>query len=640
LATVLGHALDAVGSADLKPGENGMTRDTATTQREATVFRTRAARRPSGRSRPLPRAALLVLGLVVGTLAALPVAQAASGLSENFETGALGWTLTGFWHVTLHRSSSPSHSMWYGQETTLNYDNGAANSGTATSPSFTVGATNPSLTFQSWYQTEDQGTTWDQKIVQISTDGGASWTQLAQISDTPTQWNAESVGLGAYAGLTVKLRFLFDTKDSLNNNFEGWYVDDVVVTGDGGGAFEPPLTAGAATLFSDDFNDNLLSPSKWTILSAGKSVSETNQRLEMSVQEQSPGQTNAKVRSSSISAPFAAGQGVDASLHTARMVAGNGAWVAALSFRIERSDIPTNWVQIFYYPFENRVTLHDSAGNSQNLVNDQPIGWHTLRIAVTASQYTGYYDGTSLGQATTLFSGAVGVNVRLEDDTTGASAGLWETSGRDDVIVYAYGAAPVSPPTAPLNLMANAGPGAGQINLGWNAPASDGGSPVTGYKVYRAVANGGPYIEVASLGNVLSYTDSGLGNGVTRFYRVSAVNAGGTSPQSNTASATTFTTPSAPQNLQAIPGPMAGDITLVWGAPANPGGTAVASYTILRNGVGVATVAGGMTTYMDHNLALTGAFTYQVKASNLVGIGPGSNTVCARPFPVGPLVGC
>src|SRR5262249_23801841 len=35
------------------------------------------------------------------------------------------------------------------------------------------------------------------------------------------------VDLSAYAGQTVQIRFRFDTVDKKNNNFEGWYVDDV-----------------------------------------------------------------------------------------------------------------------------------------------------------------------------------------------------------------------------------------------------------------------------------------------------------------------------------------------------------------------------------------------------------------------------
>jgi len=36
-------------------------------------------------------------------------------------------------------------------------------------------------------------------------------------------------------GITTKIRFFFDTYDPWGNWFEGWYIDDVVVTGSGFG---------------------------------------------------------------------------------------------------------------------------------------------------------------------------------------------------------------------------------------------------------------------------------------------------------------------------------------------------------------------------------------------------------------------
>jgi hypothetical protein len=69
--------------------------------------------------------------------------------------------------------------------------------------------------------------------VQVSTNGGSTWTTLRQWdSRNPNQlaWTAHSVDLDAYAGGSVKLRFSFDSVDGLSNNFAGWFLDDVEVT--------------------------------------------------------------------------------------------------------------------------------------------------------------------------------------------------------------------------------------------------------------------------------------------------------------------------------------------------------------------------------------------------------------------------
>src|SRR5207245_7880307 len=96
-----------------------------------------------------------------------------------------------------------------------------------------------------------------------------------------------------------------------------------------------------------------------------------------------------------------------------------------------------------------------------------------------------------------------------------------------------------------------------QINLSWTIPSSDGSSPITGYKIYRSSSAGlgsGNEGYLRTVGNVTSYIDTGLAHGVTYFYKISAINSVGTSPQSNEASATTLTISSALQHLQAIAG--------------------------------------------------------------------------------------
>src|SRR5437870_496194 len=91
------------------------------------------------------------------------------------------------------------------------------------------------------------------------------------------------------------------------------------------------------------------------------------------------------------------------------------------------------------------------------------------------------------------------------------------------------------PPTRPLALQSSAGDAA--VTIRWLAPASDGGSAITGYKVYRGTIAGGESLLV-TLGDVRTYFDSGLINGRTYYYQVSAMNANGDGILSNEVSAT------------------------------------------------------------------------------------------------------
>jgi len=101
---------------------------------------------------------------------------------------------------------------------------------------------------------------------------------------------------------------------------------------------------------------------------------------------------------------------------------------------------------------------------------------------------------------------------------------------RNGDLYYARAYATPQRPSAPRNLDAVGGDG--QVSLTWTAPAWDGGSPVTGYRVYRGTSPN-PATAVATLGNVTAYTDTGLTNGVTYFYRVAAVNTIAEGPPSN-----------------------------------------------------------------------------------------------------------
>src|SRR2546421_3222621 len=53
--------------------------------------------------------------------------------------------------------------------------------------------------------------------------------------------------------------------------------------------------------------------------------------------------------------------------------------------------------------------------------------------------------------------------------------------------------APAGPPTAPQGL--GASPGDATVTLTWSAPSSNGGSPITNYRIYRGTSSGGETLE-------------------------------------------------------------------------------------------------------------------------------------------------
>ena len=76
-------------------------------------------------------------------------------------------------------------------------------------------------------------------------------------------------------------------------------------------------------------------------------------------------------------------------------------------------------------------------------------------------------------------------------------------------------------PTEPQNVQATGGNM--QIVLTWQMPASNGGSAITGYNIYRGTSSGGE-IFYTNPGNVTTYTDGSLTNGQTYYYVLAAIN--------------------------------------------------------------------------------------------------------------------
>jgi hypothetical protein len=157
------------------------------------------------------------------------------------EDTAPGWTGTGLWKLSaLDKALRGPTTAWVFSNGT-SFNDATYRAGDLTSPPITIPASG-SYYLRFRHYSDVEGATflnqriatphWDQRRVQVSTDGGVSYADLYQLS-ADTQgiiWlDSPAVSLASYAGKTIRLRFKFDALDKVDNSGLGWAVDDVRV---------------------------------------------------------------------------------------------------------------------------------------------------------------------------------------------------------------------------------------------------------------------------------------------------------------------------------------------------------------------------------------------------------------------------
>ena len=245
--------------------------------------------------------------------------------SNAFEESTEGWSVTSSitdprdifipkWHV-VDKESSLSHfpeahsgnkSWWYGFEATGNYahSRGRVHSGKLRSPPISlldVNGTPVSLSFYSWAETEgfDSGADTEEVVSGENTEKKVSGvdtmavyvairdenceegckedceekcerlTLIHQVDVISGSW--EKIGpldLRQFSGQKIRLVFEFNTVDTRDNDFRGWYIDDVVI---GEGLEEPCVSEfGTVQLFQETYSCGQLLEVEIRDLNAGE----------------------------------------------------------------------------------------------------------------------------------------------------------------------------------------------------------------------------------------------------------------------------------------------------------------------------------------------------------------------------------
>lgn len=180
----------------------------------------------------------------------------------------------------------------------------------------------------------------------------------------------------------------------------------------------------------------------------------------------------------------------------------------------------------------------------------------------------------------------------------------------------------------------------GQATISWDAPAWDGGSPVTGYTVVAS-----PGGQTCTTTGETSCTITGLTDGTTYTFTVAAINSAGTGPASPaSAGVTPKGAPSAPTGVTATPRDSAAAIS--WTAPFSNGGWSLSGYQATATptaGLGYESLPTRACTTMGSTTCSVGGltngitYTVTVTASNTGNFTGPPATTTVIPYPAGVL---
>lgn len=161
--------------------------------------------------------------------------------ADGAERGLGDWKATGLWHVTRDHADHGAASFWYGQEASGDYDTGARNRGTLTSPVIDLrGAVRPALVLSERIDVEGDPAHDHLTIAVADVDDPDVAIELSK----PTGWTGgfapRLIDLTGLAGRRIQVRFAVDTVDRTGNDGQGWSLDDVRVVADRVTTTPPP----------------------------------------------------------------------------------------------------------------------------------------------------------------------------------------------------------------------------------------------------------------------------------------------------------------------------------------------------------------------------------------------------------------
>jgi hypothetical protein len=388
--------------------------------------------------------------------------------------------------------------------------------------------------------------------IQLSSDNGATWTSVVHAASTTTTYTVTALVAG------TSYTFRVAAKNAAGQGAYSSLSDTVKPVGTPPAPTDLTATAGNASVAlswtapvltdGSSVSDYVISystnGSTWKVFSDGVSGATTTTVT---------GLTNGVAYTFKVAAVNAAG-------------AGTYSTATANTTPITVPGTPTN---VTGTPGNNQVTLSWTVPSSNG---GSAITNYLVQYTVDGGATWVAFTRSASAQTSAVVAGLINgaPYVFRVAAVTAHGVGLWS--------LVTAAVVPSSVPEAPSNVAGVAGNA--RVTLSWNAPASDGGSPVTDYAVSYSSNNGVTWQVFADgVSTATTTTVTGLTNGTSYLFRVSAVGRAGFGPSSAvSASVVPFTIPGAPTALLGTIGN--GRVTLSWTAPTSNGGSPITDYHV------------------------------------------------------------
>lgn len=335
--------------------------------------------------------------------------------------------------------------------------------------------------------------------VQQSSDGGATWAIAAD------NFGAETVRIIQGLSNGTSYRFRVSASNAVGMGPYGTAVGPVT----------PRTVPGAVTGLSATPGNASVSLT-WTAPASNGGAAISDYKIEVSVNGSS---YSTITRAASTATSYTATSLTNGSAYTYRVSAVNseGPGATATSSAVTPQTVPGAPTAVLTTVGNGFLTVRwtapaDAGGSA---ITDYRVQYSSDDGAT----WTTFSDGTSTATQTNVTPLTNGTSYIFRVAAFSAvGMGLYSSPSSATTPVGPPGA-----PTAPLVTGGNT-----QMFASWTAPASNGGAAISGYVIQYRRTGVTTWTTFGTVGNVLSYTITGLTNGLQYVFRVAAVNSAGT----------------------------------------------------------------------------------------------------------------